>query len=286
MFKKGLEKTKGFTYLGVSVNCGDMLSSLPFFVLWIHNLAFEGYFISKRKEWEASIACKITSMCFSTSTVLCPLAMVLFTFARYQVVKSPLHTVFKDNTCVVLRVTAVWVISVSTGFILTFLFWIVDSLVLSTESLKILCSPFVDLSKGNLMSHVLVWFLFLYHSVSVTCIMTFYTKLVLCLHSSKKNLSDVRSKQSQKGMITQIVILTVPTFSWVCSSLVFLFAMYSNTNVINLVVWNIVAVAPLTSVTNPIVLTFITARKFVSSGRVTRGNRNLPSRFPYRKRQA
>ncbi len=83
------KKTGAYGDSVAAVNFGDILFSVPLFVLWIADLVYKETYSLHQRFWMSSPFCYVTFGLFLMFNILSPLALCLLSFSRYMVVEYP-----------------------------------------------------------------------------------------------------------------------------------------------------------------------------------------------------
>ena len=126
--------------------------------------------------------------------------------------------------------------------------------------------PFVDPTKSKVELTVITWFVILSQLLTSLIILLLY--IVLVKNVQKCIWKIETNKFSGSNLITQLVILTMSNFlCWIPCHIIFIFTMIQPKYPMTLVIWTVVGVMPLHSVTNPMVFIIMSIRNISRSKR-------------------
>ncbi len=266
-YKKGKQNKKksSFEILVAFINLNDTLLVVALCALWIADLAYSEHFLLAELKWRSSFFCYFTFDLLLHFNLLSPMNLCLLAFARLRIVDNPMGTNFKRVSYVFKCNLGLFVIVLLIVIVLTLIFWSTNTFLLQVCISTSLCSPFFDPTNDIITMKFIT-----YKTVSVQTICIF---AVICIHSkliiSRKKSQDklrgtVSKQQSNKGLIFQLVIITVTNmFCWISCCIICLTALFMMTYPIEMIFWATIAVNPINSVVIPLVFVVTAIRKII-----------------------
>lgn len=253
-------QTMAFVVLVCSLNCVNVVSSVPLWTLWIADLLYGSDFVICEHTWRTQLPCHFIFGIFMGMTFIQPGLVLLMALARMMVVLCPIDTKFKNSKYAINCLSGV----ITTGIVLSLCFTFAVHVETGHEGLPLaLCSPLFDPAHKLVTIRVIHWFVLLTQSTAIVLIVSFYAKLIVSLHNSQRGLQDAMlKKRSYKHTAVQVVYVSVyNVLPWVTSNAVHMASMFVSQYPLVMVYWVTVVVIPLSSVLSPAVFITTTTRK-------------------------
>ena len=245
------ENYGAFQYVVISVNLIHLTWGIYLLLLVISDFVFGDSFVLQETLWKSSFVCFFSFGVNLNFNILSPLLSSLMSFSRLMVVTYPIDSRFKKRKFVLKCCILVYGFSITlvTNYIITF------THMYPSVSFR-LCSPFIDPTHSNIMLRVATCAVVCLHFVVYFFNTLFNSKIILKL----KSLPGTKLKVT--AVLKQLSILTVSTIlCWIPSGIIFLICMFIDEFSITMVVWVVITMPSVHSVTNSILFIATTARK-------------------------
>ena len=206
---KEKEKSRPFRYMAISVNISDIICALPLLFLSIADYTFYDLYFIKQFNWNKSIYCWSVYFLFLYYSLLAPLVLCTLSFSRLQIVKKPLDTKFKDHTFVFKLVMTLFLTIFCLVSLFTLTAVLLDIFNLENIELRLLCSPFFDLSHTLVLAKLLTFVKVFSEVTALLFIITSYSCLFISLKESQEKIKGSTSKTvSNIPLYIQIIPVT------------------------------------------------------------------------------
>ena len=241
---------RSFDGIVFSISITDIIGSIPLFILWISDLHFKGDIIFVQKQWQSSLMCFISSGINMYYILASPFLYNLLSYTRYNVVKDPIDSNFK-NTDYVHKI-----ILVGCSFSLLFatlsvtLFWLnYDGIPTS------FCYPLFDPSKRFSLTKYLAWFIIGIHVIAISFNFIVYLKLIAKVTMVQKLCFGTQTRsQSKKFLIIQITCISCShLLCWIPGIVILLIANLWKIYPMKMILWKLSCVSPLNSILFPFI---------------------------------
>ena len=244
-------KTFGFDKIITAISFTDVSYGV-YLLFLIVGEGFLDFFM-----WTSSPLCIIAYGLFFNYNLFSPLVLNLSTLCRLMVTKYPLESRFKKSEFLIKLIIILFTISASIT-ILLYIKMFYGSFTVSSP----FCIPLIDPSKQNLQEKIVLWFLFPFQILSLVSIYAMYIFLFIEVSNSKQKVQKQSSKgMSIKSIMLQVVVTVIAnTLTWIPSGVIYIVAMIMTEYPMEMIIWTLIAVAPINSVVNPIIY-IKTARK-------------------------
>ena len=203
------------------------------------------------EEWKRSSFCYLNNFFALTFHLLSPLSISLFTLARLMVVLYPLNSKFRNRYLSLKLISGMNILVETISALIT--------IVLRLLKIPLpfrLCNFSVNpsLTKRNPVT-VYPWFIAIYQFSVLGSIIIMYSKLVLSLTKSQKQLKPgTKREKSLKPLFIQIVILTVSSvLCWVPVNVISIAIQFMEQFSIEMVIWITVLAGSMNSMIYPLI---------------------------------
>ncbi len=250
-----------FEAVVICVNGCDFLFGAYMCIIWISSLVHKEYFVLKEEWWKGHPICFTAFALALMFSFTSPILLALLSVMRFRVISKPMSTKFKETAFVAQWLTS---ICIST-FILCLLFTLLTNL-LHTSLPFNLCLPFIDPTNSLVLLKVLIGLITALEFFSSVSIAVVYCLLVKEKEKTQLQATSNSSSKRDKGMIAQLVIITLSNvLCWLPSSVIYMVSIFLDRFPIDMVIWVTVSVLPINSIVNPIVFVVTTLRKICAS---------------------
>ncbi len=231
------------------ITIGDILHGVHLGILSAAGIHFGESFVLSESVWRQGIMCTVVFALALWHSVLSPNLLVFFSIMRTLTMIAPSQTSLKSMTLHVSGYLNCYLFS----FVLVSLvvFWKVFWIIVPTFSL---CSPFVDSSNKVTMVTVLTGIVAFTQFSALALIIVANSLLIQHIFQSEQKMQkSCANRKSKAKTYIQILVLTgVQGLCWISSNVLFLSSILKNEDFLQLSVWNIVAIAPINSIANPV----------------------------------
>ncbi len=247
---------KAFAVIVVTLHLSDSLIVIYLFIIWASDLKYEGTFIVYETLWRSSIPCFVAFGYILWFFVVTQLQLILLTLSRYIIVAFPFHTSFKSTNFVIRSELCIMLGSYFFSAILTL------TIAFLNGSLPfVLCLTLVDPTESMLFIKILTWFVVFTQVVTTLVVLVLHIMLLQQLLDSQKNVGKVKSILSLKVQLASIILSC--TICWFPSGAVYITAMFLSQYPIKIIIWTTGADLPFNSVTNPVLFTVTSIRRYL-----------------------
>ena len=235
----------GFHQIIVAINLIDINYGVYLMLLLIGNQHFIHEFI-----WTSSPFCFIIFSFLLNISITSILFNCIATLCRLMIIKYPLKTKFKQPRYLFKLIVC--------SFILSCLFTFVISIIMQLFSLTItnpFCIPFIDPSKSILLVKFLMWFITVCQFLATIATATWYISLFYQLKKAAEKVENPSSKKvSHVSIWIQITVLfSANTLTWIPSGSIYLVLMMMEKYPMEIVLWTIITIGPISAIVTPCV---------------------------------
>ena len=243
------KKFLSFRLLIIFINISDLVCSFYLIILLIADFLYQDNFITNEVLWRSSTSCCITFILSLFFSLLSTVSLVFMSLCRCLVVALPLNIKLKDKYVIgkILSFTFITLILFST-FIGLF-YKAMNSSIPST-----LCLPLIDPSNSNIFIKIITISIGICQILASLLICLSYLFLVAMLRQSKYGIQKSKNT-SRSGVILQLLIVTASNLlCWIPSNTIYLLSLFLSRYPTDILIWTTIAVTPINSIINPIVL--------------------------------
>lgn len=240
------------------INIGDLLCGIYLIIMWSADTHFGTHYILQSPFWRQSLTCSTAVVIVLSFSLALPLCLSFLALSRHMVVKYPFGKTFKSNKKVfkyLLRVASICVL-LTVGY---------TTLLATRNGIPVgLCSPYIDPTGALWEARFISIVTTMLHCSSIIYTICASILTVQTIKSSfaVRNQHTVQKTAIGKRTVVQLVTLTASNIiSWVPSSVVFLVCLFMEQHPTNMLIWTIVAVVPLNSISNPVLFLWLTRSK-------------------------
>ena len=245
----------GFYQILIALNATDMIYGAYLMFLLIASKHHTHEFVKKTSPICLFIFALILH--FNISSIL---FNFLSTLCRFMIVKYPVETKFKQPEYLFKLIASL--------FALSCLFTFMISIIMQLFNFPItnpFCTPFIDPSNSILLIKALVHFIVVCQFLATSAITTLY---ILLLNEMKVAAEKVQNsslkKVSHVSILMQIaVLISANTLTWIPSGIIYFFAMMMEKYPMEIVLWTIITIGPISAVVTPSVFVGTTLRKIL-----------------------
>ncbi len=247
-FKNGINPA--FSVCVLSVAVADLCYCLSLVLLAIFDGVYGSGYATLDYMWRKSSGCHTVAFLFLFSSYLSIFAITILAISRYDVVRKPILSNFKDpNFCVRIEMPGVFIVF-SMTIIIIFLYLSLES---GWQLETGLCFLAGQSKNGFLQSMTTISLVIL--QIVGTCLLSFFYGLLV--HKVFKQKLEVQSTQQVKDKtMLKIVVFTCITnvICWIPSACVFMITLTVKQYSYKLLVWTIITVLSLNAIMNPFIL--------------------------------
>ena len=169
---------------------------------------------------------------------------------RIKAVIDPLKARQIASEQVFYQINMIHLFSVSISFIITLVFKLTEKQIATS-----LCLPFVDPPGLSTLAKIISSVIIMSQSISSIIVVIVHVKVIRETHKFKRSMQMAKSSDfSKKGMVYQLIFSSVLNIlCWIPANAVYLSAMFLSSYPIDYILWTIVIIMPINSVSNPIV---------------------------------
>ena len=251
-------KIKAFHLIVTSLSTVDLTLGLYLLIIWFADSFHKEHFIMKAFLWKSDRVCFLSYALLLNFNILSPVLLLFMAFSRLFVVIYPLKSTFiRSSTvflCVLMKYLMVGMITVS----FTIFKRVQRPVVLNT-----LCSPFVDPTKNNLSTKILICIIAVLQLSCAVLIFIIYMYIEISVQNSVFTFKTSFGKeQGNIAFTTQIVILNVSiVLCWLPVNITNFLMLVMDRFSMQAVAWVTIAIMPINSVIYPLVFIITTFRK-------------------------
>lgn len=246
--KKSDESSKGAYKLIISfVSAADLLCGIYLLSLWAVDLFYGNMYVVHNTSWKNSFLCTVVFWDIFLFSLLSPVSLSFLSLSRYMVIKYPFVSKFKSRGFV-----KKCLVFISIGF--TFLCSSLPILFKASQASITTgyCFPFMDPTGISIQVKAVTMSLLILHVVCIMFILSTYCLMLKALTLSNKSIGG-RSYIGRKMMAQLVVLVASNLLCWLPSSSIYLVLLSPEKYSTELLVWTLVIVMPINSVTDPIV---------------------------------
>ena len=245
------------------INAGDLIYGIYLAILCIADFLMGKTFLIMHNTWLNGLPCFLafTSVLFFSFVV--PYFLCLLSLARLMVVVFPLESKFKSFKFIVrYALTGVFTI----GIIVLIM---VGHIAKNEHIPDSLCLPFLDPYDTVFEIQIFTGIVTIWQILVFIFITTVYSILVTALKKMEKN-DFLETKRIDQHVIFKLVLVTILNImGWIPSSVIFITLLKLPTYPITLPYWVTVAIVPLNSIINPLLLQLVSKKRSKSVKRVS-----------------
>ena len=258
---------KPFMMTAVCISINDLTLASYILVLCVSDYQYGDSFSINEEIWRSSFSCFMAFglgivFFFSSQSVL-----LFLSSCRFVLVKYPFKTSFKRSSFAVKCLGYMYVATV--------IFGLTNGLLIAIKEKHLpekLCWPFFN--PTGLSSHLKrLTVLGVAGQFLSVCITTFlHLSIVFCLKNTHKLLDSFKSKKkSLNGLFWQLLLSQISsTICWVPANIIYLMIMYSTVYSERLTIFTILLIVPITSLSNPTLLSVTSIRKMLDTQNLKR----------------
>ncbi len=251
------QKNSCFEVAVMSVNVHDIFFDVYLCIMWISSFIHTPYIF---EDWRGHPACFTAFGFVLMFSFASPLLLSFLSLMRFKVISKPMSTNFLHKKFVLHCLGFICLPLFVVCFVLTLL-----SLLLFKLLPFNLCLPFVDPSKTQILPNIVVALVTSLELASSIFIAVFYCLLVTAKKKSQ-NISSGTSKNADKGMIFQLITVTLSNvLCWFPSGIMFVTCVFLDRYPIDMIAWITIFVLPINSIVNPVIFATTTLRKMLTS---------------------
>ncbi len=272
--KNGEVTNNAFCLMICAINLGDVLCSLPLFVLSGADEWFGMVFFLFEEYWRSSPVCHGVSVALFHFSLTSPALLYLLSHQRFQLVCNPMKTNYKDSSFVKLRIFQILLVNFGLTALAVFgsvfnRYKVTNQFLMPTK----ICSLLFDPTGVLIVSQkVLVWVVFV-GSVGVTlAIIVRYRLLLKSLKMSRDEIRSMGVAPQQKTSDTMLFVqISVSALSnllcWVPSSGLLVASSLMTHFSTTVMLWSAVFVVLINSIMNPIIFCTVGLKKYVQKNK-------------------
>ena len=249
--KEKLNISSSFATLVAALHVPDIIWGLYPLNLFIPEVQYGDNYIWHEEEWKRSSFCYLNNFFALTFHLLSPLSIGLFTFARLMVVLYPLNSKFRHRYLSLKLISGTNILVETISALIT--------IVLRLLKIPLpfrLCNFSINPSsmKRSPVS-VYAWVIGIYQFSVLGSIIIMYSKLVLSLTNSQRQLKPgTKKEKSLKPLFKQILILTVSSvLCWVPLNTISISIRFMEKFSIEMVIWITVLAGSMNSMIYPLI---------------------------------
>ena len=152
--KQDSQKRQAFNIIISSISCSNIMGSVPLFILWISDLYFKHYLVFVEDQWKSNVMCFVSCGINMHCSLTSPFLSSLLSYARYDVVKNPMHSKFKRSDCIFKIVLLGCIFILFFSFFITVFHWLNNH-----RMPTVICTSYFDPSRKSPLAKQLAWFL-------------------------------------------------------------------------------------------------------------------------------
>ncbi len=243
---------RSFSLNVTSTTLSNLLCFLYLVTLSAANQCFKGMFVVKERQWRSAGFCFFTFFAILLFAFVAQFSLLLLSLTRLMVVVHPLDTKFKNHSHIKRCICMFSFPSVSFTLLITLIVAFIEKAL----SLS-LCVPFADPNKTIIPLEITTWLVAITQTCSGLAMSVMHVVLVQKLTQSQKVVAQSKSKveSSNVSLVAQLISITTSNCScWLVSNVIFVTLMYLPRYSLELVLWTTLAVVPLNSLANPVIL--------------------------------
>ncbi len=251
-------QNKAFSVSVISINIGDVLCSIFLATIRMAHLFFSGTFVVHETMWRSGAGCIFAFSVLLLFSIGTPLLLLFLSLSRLMVVLHPFDTHFKRPNFVCKSLACL------TG--LSCLVTITTGLYVKLQAQGIpsfLCLPFEDFTDSLFITKAVTHFVAITQILCSAAMIVIHTLLAYNVKKSTKNIRTSKSSDNSFwALLSQLGVFTV--FNLVCwwtTNSVFISTSFMSRYPAELLIWTTVAVMPLESIANPLILLVVLVRK-------------------------
>ncbi len=263
-FKKKLEKSSAFTINIVSINLGDETCAAPLCMLWVTDLVWTDSIFLLQTEWRSGMTCHLIFGIFLGFSFLSVSFLDFFTLSRFILTKYPLNLSMKQGYFVFKVNVTICTSCFFFACTFTLLKWLIDLHILQTEQLSFICYPFPDTSTKMLVTKMLIYLTATLQLTSLVVVFVLYVLIFFLMKRSREAVGKAKSReQSHTVFFAQLVVILMShSLCWIPSSTIHMLSMFLAKYPVELTMWTVAAIYPITAIVNPILFVVLSLRKF------------------------
>ncbi len=242
----------------VAINCSDMCLGIYTAIIWSVDIGYRGQFALWEAIWRSHGLCYLAlaiSLVFSLSS---PLYLTFLSVSRIMVIVLPFHTAFKNRKFVVKCLTSIGLLVFAMA-----MFPVLNCFTKAAQISTSLCTVFGGNSKTLSIIEITAIVQSVLQISGSFVILIVYILLFYNLRKSSSIIGQANhNERASKSLVTQLIVLTSSNIvCWLPSSVVYLYSVFSSEYSMSLLIWTTIAITPINSVINPVVLIAGTLRK-------------------------
>ncbi len=245
------KRSQSNTLLATSLNVAEMLLGMYIEYLAVVKMIHTNRHSIKHSEWTSGAVCFLSSVLALNFGLAGPACYLLLALSRLMLVVHPVDTAFKRPKFVAKCIGYLHFVFLCLCVAVVFLF--VHS---AGQFPNLLCLVVVDASDTHSFCRAAAVLLLCFHvSVSIT-ITLMSVSLVKEYKQSQVNITKTKTS-STKTMISRLLVSGISTtLCWSSADVVFLTALIVPKYPIDMIIWTVLTVMPVTAVLNPLLLVF------------------------------
>ena len=271
-----------FVVLVISVNVNDILFCVYVSFVWMSDKHWRELYVAQIEKWQSGVLCMLGCFFSLLFTMLSQCLQLFFSYCRLMIVIKPFTKQIRTPGYTFKAVSTLCVATIVVAALLTFFIKYFTNRIPNN-----LCSPFIDDTKTNLLTTLLIWFTAV-SQILTLAVLSFMHCWLLVEKSKTERYLSAESTKKIKGPNTDTdpnLFLKVQMFvvslshmlCWLPASIAYIASSFMTKTPYVLLTWVIVTIVPLSSVLNPSMFLFLFLRNYATKTkprrlfRLTRG---------------
>ena len=246
----GSQINQTFKIKEIGLNLCGVLCGLYLAIIWLSDNLLKHVYLVNEKLWQSHPLCYVEFCVALWFTISSQIILLYISMFRLKVVTYPMKARQIAQELVFFQISMIHIFSVFISLVITLIFKFMEMHVATS-----LCLPFVDPSGLSILTKIISWVTIMSQSISSVMIVIMHVKLIREVHKVKRSIQIAKSSDdSNKSMVFQLMFTSASNIlCWIPSNAIYLSAMFLPSYPLDLILWTVVIIIPINSVSNPVV---------------------------------